>query len=232
MVVDPAVPNIITSTIRYCTEEDPGASQAVRLGYDLEAKEVQWIDTLNNAGRPTSIHEIVSRGGVAVMAEYDTIRGFDIRTGEVLWTYDPWHLPLEQTPELVLFERGGGGHFVATGPVLDERTGLVYVASTTHYQFCLDPLTGREVWRGGSGMGSWLQTFGLVGGGMLSSSPTPGHSQYILDKHDGSVLAEVDATPGSLFRCGPYYDEANDILVVYDGATVRGFRPRFEVPGE
>ena len=229
-LVDERDPDRFLATLHYIDADSIAYTLGLRFLYDLRADSIVWSDTVPTRGAPIAMHEPVLYDGVVVQAEFDTVRGYALGTGEVLWTYNAWYLPVEPGVDVVNLT-ADGDHFVATGPVLDAATGRVYLASTNAYQVCLDAATGREVWRGGKGQGSWLQTFGLVGGGMLSTTTSPGPHLDILSKHTGEVLGRIEASPGALFDSAPYYDEATGLLIVSDGVTVRGLRPRFEVPG-
>lgn len=102
----------------------------------------------------------VSRAGVGnyeCCEDHGGVRAFDIRSGEVLWTYATTAdaKPAAPTPG-GLKTRGPSGAPVWTTPAIDARRGVLYIGTGENYSWpatgtsdaiiALDLETGREVW--------------------------------------------------------------------------------------
>ena len=225
----------VATTLTYINSDSSAAGNIdVRLGYDLATKRELWRHREPGL-RNFSLHPPVYAGGLIVQAGTHEICGYDPATGEEVWRYDPWYLPYPSLEEAGVHPPtdqvvASNGSF-NSAPFVNPATGYVYFASLNYYQFCLDPATGQEVWRGG-GRGAPGSTFAPIGAGMLSSASTGGTLHRVVDMATGELLTQLERYAGSgAFTTALYYDAERNLLVGFDGAHALAWRPRFEIPG-
>ena len=212
----------IATTLTFINSDSTAeGSIDIRLAYDLETKQELWRHhepgVLHFSAHPPAYSE-----GLIVQAGTHEICGYDPATGEEVWRYDPWYMPYPSREEAGVYPPiqqvvASDGSFAAP-PFVDPATGYVYFASLNYYQFCINPATGEEVWRGG-GRGSPGSSFGPIGGGMLSSASTAGTLHRVVDMATGRLLTKLKRYAGSgSFSTALYYGGARGLLVGFDGA--------------
>ena len=206
--------------------------EATRYAFDAETHEILWAHRIGHGAYSPSPHSPVYFDGILAQSVYDTVYGYDARTGEERWAYHFKHTPFPSGVETTTRpDNRGDAQAVGASPVLDEATGTACFGSLNSFQYCLEVATGREVWRGGTGSGSFGSGMALLGDGLLSN--TRGQRLNLLDRHTGEVLAEARrvSARGDFFNA-PYYDPARRLLVATDGARAIGYRVNVEPPGE
>lgn len=211
----------------------------IRVLFDLDTEEILWSHAEEISGFTAVKKSPIYHDGVLAVAMYDTLYGYDVADGSVLWRYDHMAVPFPAgVPTSATPEDRGSALAIASQPAYDAARGIGCYSSY-HFQYCVNLTDGTEVWRGGTGRGSTGAGTGFIGSGFLGNAASG--TLNLLDRHTGELLVQFDneehaefgvGAPPGIFTSLPYYDPEREIVIAHDGYRAVAWSLNIDPPGE
>jgi outer membrane protein assembly factor BamB len=199
---------------------------------------VLWANTTGNGDGYAS--PVIADGRVFVGSRDGYLYCFDLYTGERLWRtflssgdYSISSTPAVANDHLVIFSAGddnvyrlrvsdgginwtfnppGSGAYGGSSPAINN--GRVYVGSGNAKLYCLEELTGKEIWSYQAGIGS-VRPYGI------QSSPAVANGRVFVGSCDGYLYCINETQPGPV---ASYYWRTNLFDAVFASPAVANGR--------